>query len=79
MGSDNESKLNLTRFCRGKDKVDSDKEWKMRQRQVRVERGALHKRGVLHKVGFLVEIGFGFHFKSINREIVSLDKDCSLT
>ena len=50
--------MNLTRFCRGKDKVDSDKELKMRRRQVQVELGVSHKRGVLHEVGFLVEIGF---------------------
>ena len=65
--------------CRGKDKIDSDKELKMRRRKVRVELGVPHKRGVLHKVGFLVEIGFGFKSKSINRAINSLEEDCTLT
>ena len=50
----------------------------MRRRKVRVELGVPHKRGVLNEVGFLVEIGFGFKSKSINRTIVSLQKNCAL-
>ena len=71
--------MNLTRFCRGKDKVDSDKELKMRRSQVQVELGVPHIRRVLHKVGFLVEIGLGFKSKSINRAVVLLKKNCALT